>query len=284
MLDVGGTHVAAAVVDTGDWRLTGARTRLPLDALAGADVIVATFARAAAAIDAPGEATWAVAMPGPFDYARGVGRFTGVGKFEALRGVDVRAALAAALPRRPRAVRFLNDADAFTLGEYAHGAATECRRVLGITLGTGIGSGWVVDGQVVSSGPGVPPGGRAHRLVVDGVPLEDRVSRRAIRAAYGVADDPTGQVDVRDIARRARDGEPRAGHVLRAAMRTLGGVLAPAAREFRADVVVVGGSMSASWDLLGPWFAETFTAGIPVRLAADPEHAALFGAARFLTG
>ena len=32
---------------------------------------------------------WGVAIPGPFDYQSGVGLFAGVGKFEALYGVDV---------------------------------------------------------------------------------------------------------------------------------------------------------------------------------------------------
>ena len=41
---------------------------------------------------------WGVAIPGPFDYERGIGLFADVGKFEALCGVDVREALAAGLP------------------------------------------------------------------------------------------------------------------------------------------------------------------------------------------
>jgi hypothetical protein len=45
--------------------------------------------------------------------------------------------------------------------------------------------------------------------------------------------------------------------------------------------VVVGGSMSASWELFAPWFAEG-AGDVPlpeIRLAADPDGAALIGAA-----
>lgn len=282
VLDVGGTHVSAALVDIAAVALVGPAARLPLDANGPADAIVAGLVRAASTVAAPAGAVWGVAMPDPFDYERGIARFAGVGKFDALNGLNLGAALASALPRRPQAVQFLNDADAFTLGEYTHGAAAGFGRVVGITLGTGVGSGWVVDGRIVADGPGVPPGGRVHRLTAGGLPLEDRMSRRAIRAAYAEAGGDGA--DVREIAARARQGESRARAVLDAALQALGGTLGPAIADFGAEVVVVGGSMAASWDLfeapLRAGFAGTFP---PILLAGDPEHAPLFGAARFVS-
>lgn len=283
VLDVGGSHVTAALVDADDSILVGAAHRKHLDGSASAASIVATVVSAADALSVPDAATWGVAMPGPFDYGRGVALFDGVGKFESMHGLDLGAALTAALPGRPRGIVFLNDADAFTLGEWAHGAAAGHRRCVGLTLGTGVGSGWLVDGRLVTTGPGLPPDGRAHRLEIDGAPLEDTVSSRAIRRAYAM-DAGDSDADVREIAARARAGDPVASAVLEHAMRALGGALGPRVRAFGADIVVVGGSMTASWDLFGPWFAAGFAADAPsspITLAVDADRAPLLGAARY---
>lgn len=282
VLDVGGTHVTAARVDPQSWRIVSAPVRVEIDSHGSADEILDGFAAAAAGI-APEGTLWAVAMPDPFDYPAGVGRFHDVGKFESLDGVDVRAGLRPRLPGRPDEIVFCNDADAFAVGEWVAGAGTGSTRLVGLTLGTGVGSGWVDAGEVVD--PGLPPGGRAHLLRVDGLPLEELMSRRAIRRAYA---DATGgdPADVRAIAERARGGDPVAGQVLARALRALGYALAPALRDFAPDVIVLGGSMSASWDLFEPWFREgTGAVAVPpVRVAADPEAAALRGATHVALG
>jgi glucokinase len=274
VLEIGGTHVSAALVDPATWRLT-TTTRFSLDADASAAALLERFARAAGSLSAPAEAVWGVAMPDPFDYQRGIGLFEGVGKFTALCGVDVGEALRA---RLRGAVAFLNDADAFLLGEWAAGAAVGAKRCVGITLGTGVGSAWLVDGAIVD--PGVPPGGRIHRMDIAGAPLEDVVSRRAIRRAFAAAGgDPTA--DVREIAEQARAGSPMARRVLDAAMTALGRVIGRCAAGFRADVLVIGGSMSASWDVFEPAFrAGALGNGLPrVEIAAESDAAPLIGAA-----
>jgi glucokinase len=84
---------------------------------------------------------------------------------------------------------------------------------------------------------------------------------------------------VQGIADRARGGEDEAVRVLADALRALGSVLGPRFARFGADVVVVGGAMSASWDLFEPWFREGAGRLPETRLAADPESAPLIGAA-----
>lgn len=279
VLEVGGTHVSAALVEPRTWTVLST-TRLTLDPGAPAERLLDRFVTAGAAVSADQDAWWGIAMPDPFDYERGIGRFEGVAKFESLNGVDVGAALRDRLRPRPAGVAFLNDADAFILGEWTAGAATGEGRCVGITLGTGIGSGWLADGQVAD--PGNPPGGRAHRLRVGRQPLEDVVSRRAIRAAFARAGgDP--DADVREIADAARAGDERAARVLGVSFEALGAALAPAIADFQADVVVVGGSMSRSWDLFDPWFRKGAGAVQlpPIRCAAHPGTAPLVGAAAY---
>lgn len=274
VLDVGGTHVTAALVDPDGWHVRQT-TRYGLDADASADALLDRFWRAGNALRAPAGAVWGIAMPDPFDYDTGVALFEGVGKFAALRGVDIGGVLNERLRAR---VAFLNDADAFLLGEWVAGVAVGTHRCAGLTLGTGIGSAWLVDGVVTD--PGLPPGGRMHRMDIAGKPLEDVVSRRAIRRAYAAAGGDEA-ADVRDIAERARAGDVRARRVLDAAMTALGRVTGRCLSGFRADVLVIGGSMSASWPLFAPAFrAGAIGCGLPrVALATDSDRAPLVGAA-----
>jgi glucokinase len=275
VLEVGGTHVSAAVVDTHRWAVASEVARRDVDSSGTADQILAAWADSATGLGPADAAVWAAAMPDPFDYERGVGDFHGVAKYEALSGVDVRAALLARLPGAPRQVVFCNDADAFTLGEAVAGAARDAQRCVGITLGTGVGSGWVSGRRIVE--PQHPPRGRIHHVQVGGAGLEETMSRRAIRRAY-LAATGDGTADVRDIADRARTGDRVAIDVLEFPLRCLGRVIAPLARDFGADVVVFGGSMTGSWDLLGPWLLADWD-GPPVRLAEHSETAGLVGAA-----
>lgn len=274
VVEVGGTHVSAAVVDPVSWQVVQTH-RADLDADGTADELIDAFAAAASTIGAAEASVWGVAMPDPFDYPRGVALFEGVGKFSALRGVHVGAELRRRLGGD---VAFLNDADAFVLGEWAAGVAAGVDRCAGLTLGTGIGSGWLAAGQVVD--PGDPPGGRIHRVTVDGRPLEDLVSRRALRRAFAASGgDPAA--DVREITALVRAGDERARRVVDTAYGVLGAIVGARVRVFGADVLVVGGSIAGSWDVLEPPFAAGAGAGgLPqIRVVADSDRSALIGAA-----
>ena len=123
-----------------------------------------------------------LAVPGPFDLQAGVSLMRH--KLPYLYGFDLRAALAASFGIQPLQVRFLNDANAFLLGEIGAGAARGFRRAVGLTLGTGIGAAFAVDGRIVAEGPGVPPGGEIWNLPYEAGIVEDFISSRAIVGNY----------------------------------------------------------------------------------------------------
>jgi glucokinase len=302
-IDVGGTHVTAALADTARRRtVEGTRHRTPLRSGATAAEIIATLANSVRPLGDIRLSPLGVAMPGPFDYETGIGRFHDVGKFEPLNGIDVGAALLAALPAPPARIVFVNDASAFTIGEWISGAARGARRVVGITLGTGVGSAFLDDGRVVSEGPEVPPNGYAHLLRINGQPLEDVVSRRAIIGAYGSAQAGAGNqlvasqaaatprptVDVDVIARLAASGDGIAQAVVRHAVGALGQALRPWLVRFDADILVVGGGIAGSWELVEPPLKRALLhsgtsapawRGGAIAQSRNPEDSALLGAA-----
>jgi glucokinase len=273
-LEIGGTHASAALVDPLNGSV-GPRTREDVDANSNADAILDSFAAAAPPLTRDSPTRWGVAMPGPFDYERGIALFHNVGKYESLYNCDVRTGLAERLRVDPDTLFFINDADAFALGE---ARLRGIDRLVGITLGTGIGSGWIADGHPQVDGPGVPPGGRINDPNVAGADIETRISRRAIRANYLAASGVA--LDVREIAERARNGEDAAVAVLSAAFSALGEELGPRLRAFEAQALVLGGSIAASWGLVEPWFIAAAGQPLPpIMVSDDPERSALLGAA-----
>lgn len=289
VLEIGGTHVTAALVDAATSQVVhGTSRRQPLRADAPAAEIIDTVLACAHHLAAPPHAQWGVAVPGPFDYARGIALFHGVAKFEALYGLDMTKILLEGLPAHPSQVRFLNDASAFLLGEWMSGAAEGHERAVGITLGSGVGSAFLSQGILVTEGPTVPPCGSVHLLTVAGQPLEDTVSRRAIMARYvnTVGSSRALPADVREIAERARNGDRIACRTFDDAFIALGRVLGPWLTAFQATALVVGGSISGAWELIErpmrDGIGRTAPEALPGLLlcrAQRPEDAPLLGAA-----
>ncbi|MFB9310591.1 ROK family protein [Agromyces hippuratus] len=278
-IELGGTHVAVAVIDTSARAIVDGtyRTR-PLNSGGDADDILEGITAAARALGTDHGRQWAVAVPGPFDFVEGIAQYSDVGKFDALYGIDLRARLAAALAANAVSFTFVNDADAFALGEHAAGAARGLSRFCCVTLGTGVGSGWVVDGERTD---GAAPGGELHLLEFEGQRIEARMSRRAIRAAYARRTRLAAAVpDVREIADLARSGDPVAREVLEDAFSYLGRALADPLSRFEAEALIVGGTIARSWDLLEPPLSAGLgRPGLPVIRAELSHEAPMIGAA-----
>lgn len=281
VIEIGGTHASACLVDLANQGSLTPVHRLHFDG----DPDVPQFSRILSELieRLRGESGFdpstncAVAIPGPFDYELGVARFHDVGKFEALNGLDVGQLLDDLGLSR---VHFLNDGDAFGLGEAEFGAGNGLSRVVCLTLGTGVGSAFVRNGKVVHCGADVPPEGYAHLATLDGQPLEDVMSRRALIQAWKAVSGL--KEDVREITEHARARDARAMSVLDAALDGLGRALGPYFADFGAQLIIVGGSIAQAWDLVEPMLSASLRRqglAVPVEPAARPSESPFLGAA-----
>jgi glucokinase len=269
-VDLGGTHVTGATVDVGSGTVS-APVRVSIDPHDPRDELLAAIARAAQVARIDGVDRLGLAVPGPFDYEHGICTIEGVGKLDSLRGVDLRQELAAVLELEPDRIRFLNDAEAFTRGEVWLGAARGYDRVIGVTLGTGLGSAFLDRGTAVRTGDAVPPGGELYPEQFRGAPVEDRLSRRGILARFG-----RPELDVVDIAALAHEGDAQAQDVFNEFGSELAEFLTPWVFSYAADRVVIGGSISRAWDLVAAALES-----LPAVQAQHIDDAPLFGAARY---
>jgi len=187
-----------------------------------------------------------LAVPGPFDLERGISFMEH--KFSSLYGLNLRKIIAQRLSLEGEfPIIFKLDSWAFVVGEAWRGAARGCKRIIGITLGMGLGSAFLVNDRIVTEGSGVPPEGWLWNLPYEGGILEDRVSRRGIIKRYK---ELTGEeLDVKEIAFRGFRGDRNSLKVFEEVGLILGRCLKPIAMEFKPDCIVFGGQISKAFDL-----------------------------------
>ncbi len=247
--DVGGSHISTALCFADGFRLGPVvRAGLPEQQTSEAFVDVLHSLALKAAPDLSSVEGAELAMPGPFDYEKGISFMRH--KFPYLYDVPLASALSDRFGWRPRQVRFLNDAAAYLLGEIGAGAARGVSRAVGITLGTGVGSAFAVDGRIVTDGPAVPPGGEIWNIPYQSGIVEDLISTRALQKSYK---ERTGQHrEVASIAHYANGGEVTACEVFEEFGSNLGLALLHLLSDFSPTVVVIGGGISRSANLFMP--------------------------------
>jgi glucokinase len=254
-LDIGGSSVKSAAMRDDGTLLENSWHAEAIDSGGSREQILGTFAAALGRqLELIGRQRLpllgiGVSICGPFDYEQGISRITGLDKYEALYGVNVKQELRHRL-ELPADLMFLFDVDSwsFARGEVWTGAARGYRRAIVFTMGTGVGSAFAADGRIVSEGPGVPwygwISGQKYR---DGI-LNDYISRTHMVSRY---EHLTGtRIDVREMAARADAGEPGARRVFEEVGEELGLFLRENhVAEFRAECLVFGGQISRSFHL-----------------------------------
>lgn len=285
-VDIGARHVYCAALDLQRGELVaGSDSRLSLDSFADADTIFNTWARALEStlsrIDVGQLSGIGFAMPGPFDYKNGISRMEH--KYPRLNGREISSELRSRVnfPENTR-VRFLNDASAFAVGEAWLGKGSCCRRVLAITLGTGLGSAFIVDGTPVVSGDEVPAEGSLWPLPFRYGNADQFFTTRWFVKAH--VDRLGGKVSgAKEVADLAESGDAAALAIFDRFGTNLAEFLAPWLRKFGAEVVVIGGRITRAYRFFGPVMEKELLAeGIeqPIKISEKKERFALIGAAR----
>lgn len=163
-----------------------------------------------------------------------------------LNGVDI-VALAQEALGYPAKIE--NDARCFVLAETRFGAARSAQHVVGITLGTGIGGGVIVDGKLHRGAHA--NAGEVWSIPLRGKWLEHFVSTVGLVQGYQDAGGKTVDVDAASIAALARAGDAAA----QTAFQAYGADVAILCETIRAlldpEVIVMGGSIAQARDVFG---------------------------------
>jgi glucokinase len=262
-LDLGGTKLAGGLVDRGGGVHEG--TEEPTDTSSQA-ALVAQLERAIAALTGEGAAAVGVGIPSLIDQRRGR---AGASVNVPLADIDLRDRLS---ERFGLPVALENDANAAALAEHRFGAGRGAAHMVMLTLGTGIGGGLVLNGELYRGAIGAAAE-LGHMVIdVDGPRCQGfcpgyghfealASGQAAARAACELADaQPEGalaqtrragrELDGRLVTELARAGEPDAAEVMERIGFYLGIGIANYVNVFNPEVVVVGGGLAAAGDLV----------------------------------
>ncbi len=216
-----------------------------------------------------------VGAPGPVDVERGI-----VDSLVNVQGWR-RVRLGRLLEQRLRCPCFVdNDVNLFALGEWTLGAGRGARHVVCLTLGTGVGGGLIINGQLYRGSRGaagelghmvIKPHGRQCGCGVRGC-LEAHVGtaailslgRQALRRTTGpmrlLLKEADRRLTPRLINQAARQGDTAARGVWEEIGRLLGSGLANITNLLNPERIIIGGGVASAWRFFYPELIRTLRA------------------------
>jgi glucokinase len=277
-VDIGGTHITAALVDPHSGTLIPGT--LIRKAVQSQEAVATVIDAWAAAIEAtfrhhaapPANRRIGIAMPGPVDYEKGICYIKDQGKYNQLYGLNIKELLAGRLGILPEHIRMMNDALCFLKGEMAGGAVKGSKAALGLTLGTGLGSAWYFKNEVVDAD--------LWRMPYKGVIAEDLLSSRWFVQRYALQSGHEVANTKALVERLAQD--PSIGGIFEEFALQLADFLEAVLPAHPAEVVVLGGNIARSHRLFQPVLENALQEKdihTPVRIASLGEDAHIIGAA-----
>jgi predicted NBD/HSP70 family sugar kinase/mannose-6-phosphate isomerase class I len=223
-----------------------------------------------------------ISIPGPFDYSKGISWIKGLNKYEELYGVNIRDLLTSRLScGDDLPIHFENDAVCFGLGESQLGRAAHCDKVIAITLGTGLGATFLQNNKIQKEGEGVPPEGYLYN-----VPFKEGVAEDYISASWLVNEFNriTGREtrEAKEIFQFALQQDKHAINIFNEFGRNLGICLLPWVNAFKAQCLILGGSLSKAAAYFLPELEAIFqhqNISIIIQITEGTELSAITGAA-----
>lgn len=273
-VDLGGTNIVVGAMSA-DGSAQHAMLSVPTRADLGADGVVERIVQLAERVIAETMvATGArrtdflgvgIGSPGPLDRERGLVIFTpnlGWTNFPLRDRVAEGLGLPATLD---------NDANCATFGEWWIGAAKGARNVVGLTIGTGIGGGLILNGRLYHGASDVA-GELGHTTIesagrkcgcgnygcLEAYASGPAIAQRAREALAGgeasrmpsLVGGDLAQLTAAKVYQAAHEGDELAGHVVRDTAKYLGIGVANFLNIFNPEVVVIAGGVTQAGDAL----------------------------------
>ncbi len=286
-VDIGGTHISSAVVDVEKKQmLEDTYATSHVANLEPYDVIMETWANTLnqtinAAKNLPLSGI-AFAIPGPFNYKDGIAMYPEGFKYGALFEMDIEKNLHPLLAHEHTLpLRFLNDATSFAVGEAWLSEEEGFNHQLCITLGTGLGAGFIANGIPVVSGNSVPKNGCLWNIPYkDGIADDYFSTRGCINTYYEL----TGITvkGVKELAIRY-ETDDQAKNMFVTFGQDLGDFLAPWLKKFQTDALVLGGNISKAYFCFGQALQGSLNkngVSLPIRISHHMEKGAIMGCTR----
>lgn len=253
-IDIGGTDTKIGLVDIRQKLL--AETVIPTEASRPAETVIRDIGQSVLTLlDEQGIALdqcigAGIGVPGTVDRKNGTVCYSNNIKWDNVK-------LAEEIEKYlPIPVRIANDADCAALGEAVAGAGTGCQDMVMLTLGTGVGGGVILDGDIYE-GKGLGGSEIGHMVIVEDGEL-CTCGRKGCLEAYASASAlkrdakrAVGEeLDPEEIFARAENGDEALRQVVDSYIRSLGTGIVNIVNIFRPQLILIGGGVSAQGETL----------------------------------
>ncbi|PKV50166.1 glucokinase [Aquimarina sp. MAR_2010_214] len=287
-VDIGGTHISVAIIDENVPDQVQNIYTMEISNTLSSDLILDSWIGVIElAIDNLGNEKLkgiGIAMPGPFDYEKGIFPDKGKNKFEMLSNFNLKGHIIKKLNLKSSvSVRFHNDAACFGIGEAWVGELVSCDKAIAITLGTGLGATFLDKGIPILEGKGVPLYGELYHLPFGNDIADTSFSTVWFQKRYK---ELTNEeiIGVKELIRFEKDNIATT-KIFKEFSENLAIFLTPWLLDFEAEAIVIGGNISNAWTFFIEDLIQTFNKldiTIPIYKSKLRESAALIGAARLI--
>jgi len=288
--DMGGTYLKSAIVNDKGEILEGSFNKKPSKSKCSKETIINNIVNLLnleirKALDLSLDIVGlGIGIPGPADYEKGILYIPPkLNKYHSLYGVKLKEEIGKKIGVEN--IIFDSDASLFLRGEKWIGAAKNFNRVIGITLGTGLGSAFMMNGKIIVDSKITPPKGWIGGMKFKNGIVEDFISARGITSRFKQLKKDSSICTVEEIAALASNGDKTAKQVFEELGKTLGKVLKPIATKFKPDCIVLGGQISKSFPLFEVALIQELRAlpfEVRVEVANFIELSSLYGAAKLV--
>jgi predicted NBD/HSP70 family sugar kinase len=246
-IDLGGTKIEGVVVDPSSPDTPLCRLRVPTEGDLGYRHVVGQIARLVRMLErksgAKRPACIGMGTPGVIDPETGLLKNSNT---VCLNGQPLGSDLERALGVE---LRTANDANCFALAEARFGAGRGLNVVVGLILGTGCGGGIVVNGQVLTGVHGIAGEWGHNPMRGELTPcfcgrkgcVETVISGPALERHYSAL--AGRRLPLPEIARKAAEGDRRAGATLRRLRIRFAEAIGPVINILDPDAIVIGGGV-----------------------------------------
>lgn len=213
-----------------------------------------------------------IAVPGPFDYDKGIFLIQNLRKFDALYKMNLKELLGERLNIPPENIRTANNSPCFLQGEVFHGAGKGYNNILGFILSSGFGSARYVDGLATDADLWKAP---FRNSIVNNYLDIQWITERYYEFTTHIAK------DINELATLAQTDDGIGQLVFGEYGENFAIFLSEYVKKFKAELVVVGGCNEA-WEQFIPHVKDRISDNgirVPIKSAVLGDSAALIGAA-----
>ncbi len=248
MLDVGGTNIKSALLKVSDSVEIIPKGVYDAKSCSDSETILSNICGIIEKVSpVDGIDGIGIAFPGPFDYENGICLMRGLNKYESIYGVSIKEQIYARLFKNDKKIPivFMHDIEAFARGICAYEPYGKSR-ILHLCIGTGAGSAFTDNGEIITHSQSVPENGWIYNCAFKDSVIDDYISARGLEnLALKHTGHPHSGLELYNMA---KSGDSRAKEAFKEFSENTAEAIETFLKSFKPRILLLAGQISKSYE------------------------------------